>query len=115
MSLGFSVVGVFKRVFGMGLFSRRVTSAVSFCFYSVMSLDEPISSGVGPEVLEAIKEALSGLFTNLTSVIESRLSGFERDLVEERDSSVAFTVQSVKRNEVEFKSMGNGKQFDHQQ
>ena len=31
-SLGFSVVGVFKRVFGMGSFSRRVTSAVSFCF-----------------------------------------------------------------------------------
>ena len=55
-----------------------------------MSLDEPISSGVGPE--EAIKEALSGLFTNLTSVTESRLSGFKRDLVEERDSSVAFTV-----------------------
>ena len=32
MSLGFSVVGVFKRVFGMGFFSRRVTSAVSFFF-----------------------------------------------------------------------------------
>ena len=32
VSLGFSVVGVFKRVFGMGFFSRRVTSAVSFCF-----------------------------------------------------------------------------------
>ena len=46
-----------------------------------MSLDEPISSGVGPEVQEAIKEALSGLFANLTSVIESRLSGFKRDLV----------------------------------
>ena len=30
--LGFSVVGVFKQVFGMGFFSRRVTSAVSFCF-----------------------------------------------------------------------------------
>ena len=31
VSLGFSVVVVFKRVFGMGFFSRRVTSAVSFC------------------------------------------------------------------------------------
>ena len=57
-----------------------------------MSLDEPISSGFGLEVQEAIKEALSGLFANLTSVIESRLSGFKRDLVEGRDSSVAFTV-----------------------
>ena len=34
VSLGFSVVGVFKRVFGIGFFSRRVTSAVSFCFSS---------------------------------------------------------------------------------
>ena len=32
VSLGFSVVGVFKRVFGIGFFSWRVTSAVSFCF-----------------------------------------------------------------------------------
>ena len=32
MSLEFSGVRVFKRVFGMGFFSRRVTSAVSFCF-----------------------------------------------------------------------------------
>ena len=32
VSLGFSVVGVFKRVFGIIFFSRRVTSAVSFCF-----------------------------------------------------------------------------------
>ena len=32
VSLGFSLVGVFKRVFSMGFFSRRVTSAVSFCF-----------------------------------------------------------------------------------
>ena len=32
VSLGFSVVGVFKRMFGMGFFSRRVTSDVSFCF-----------------------------------------------------------------------------------
>ena len=31
VSLGFSGVGVFKRVFGMGFFSRHVTSAVSFC------------------------------------------------------------------------------------
>ena len=34
---GFSVVGVFKRVFGMVFFSRRVTSAVSFCFSSILS------------------------------------------------------------------------------
>ena len=33
VSLGFSVVGVFKHVFSMGFFSRRVTSAVSFCFF----------------------------------------------------------------------------------
>ena len=32
VSLGFSVVGVFKQVFGMGFFSRRVSSAVPFCF-----------------------------------------------------------------------------------
>ena len=31
-SLGFSVVGVFKQVFGVGFFSRCVTSAVPFCF-----------------------------------------------------------------------------------
>ena len=35
VSLGFSVVGVFKRVFVTGFFSRRVTSAVSFCFSSI--------------------------------------------------------------------------------
>ena len=35
--LGFSVVGVFKRVFGMGFFSRHVTSAVSFCFSIMFS------------------------------------------------------------------------------
>ena len=35
VSLGFSVVGVSKRVFGIGFFSRRVTSAVSFCFSSI--------------------------------------------------------------------------------
>ena len=45
-------VGVLKQVFSIGSFSRRVTSAVSFCFllYSVMPQDEPISSRVGPEV-----------------------------------------------------------------
>ena len=39
VSLGFSVVGVFKCVFGMGFFSRRVTSAVSFCFSSILCRD----------------------------------------------------------------------------
>ena len=39
VSLGFSVVGVFKRVFGIGFFSRRVTNAVSFCFSSILSWD----------------------------------------------------------------------------
>jgi len=55
------VVGVFKQVFGMGFFSRRVTSAVPFCFTvpSMMPQDEP--SGVGPEVQEAIKQAFSNL------------------------------------------------------
>ena len=69
----------------MGSFSRRVTSAVSFCFllYSVMSQDEPISSGVGPEVQDAIKQAFSNLSADLTTVIESRLSDFKGDLVEE--------------------------------
>ena len=38
VSLGFSVVGVFKRVFGIGFFSRRVTSAVSFCFFIHVSV-----------------------------------------------------------------------------
>ena len=44
------MVGVFKQVFGMGFFSRRVTSAVPFCFTvpSVMPQDEP--SGVGQVV-----------------------------------------------------------------
>ena len=37
VSLRFSVVGVFKRVFDMDFFSRRVTSAVSFCFSSILS------------------------------------------------------------------------------
>ena len=99
----------------MGFFSRRVTSAVPFCFTvpSVMPQDEP--SGVGPEVQEAIKQAFSNLSANLTTVIESRLSDFKRDLVEERDSSVASVVKRVKRSEVEFKSKGNKKQFEHQQ
>ena len=101
----------------MGSFSRRVTSAVSFCFllYSVVTQDEPISSGVGPKVQEAIKQAFSNLSADLTTVIESRLSDFKRDLVEERDSSIASVVKRVKRNEVEFKSKGNKKQFEHQQ
>ena len=80
-----------------------------------MSRDEPISSGVGPEVQEAIKQAFWSLSANLTSVIESRLSDFKRDFVDERDSSVASVVKWVKRNEVEFKSKGNRKQFEHQQ
>ena len=46
-------------------------------------------------IQEAIKQAFSGLSANLTSVIESRLSDFKRDLVEERDSSVAFVVKPV--------------------
>ena len=94
------MVGVFKQVFGMGFFSRRVTSAVPFCFAvpSVMPQDEP--SGVGPEVQEAIKQAFSNLSANLTTVIESRLSDFRRDLVEERDSSVASVVKRVKRSEM---------------
>ena len=51
------MVGVFKQVFGMGFFSRCVTSTVPFCFAvpSVIPQDEP--SGVGPEVQEAIKQA----------------------------------------------------------
>ena len=80
-----------------------------------MSRDEPISSGFGPEVQEAIKQAFSGLSANLTSVIESRLSDFKRDLVNDRDSSLASVVKRAKRNEVEFKSKGNRKQFEHQQ
>ena len=71
-----------------------------------MSLDEPISSGVGPEVQEAIKEALSGLFANLTSVIESRLSGFKRDLVEglSRSSQLRGTKSSSNRRAIESSS-----------
>ena len=109
MSLGFSEVGVFKQVFGMGFFLSACYQRcfIWFFFYSVMPQDEPISSGVGPEVQEAIKHAFSDLSANLTTVIESRLSDFKRDLVEERDSSVASVVKRVKRNEVEFKSKGN--------
>ena len=80
-----------------------------FHFVSLLFRDEPISSGVGPEVQEAIKQAFSGLSANLTSVIESRLSDFKRDLVNDRDSSVASVVKRAKRNEVEFKSKGNRK------
>ena len=39
VSLEISGVGVFKRVFGMGFFSRRVTCAVSFCFSSILFRD----------------------------------------------------------------------------
>ena len=86
------MVGVFKQVFSVDSFSRRVTSAVSFCFllYSVMPQDKPISSGVGPEVQEAIKQAFSNLSADLT-----RLSDFKWFLVEERDSSVASVVDSL--------------------
>ena len=77
---------------------------ILFRFYSVMSRDEPISSGVRPEVQEAMKQAFSALSANLTSVIESRLSDLKRDFVDERDSSVVSVVKRVKRNEVEFKS-----------
>ena len=75
------MVGVFKQVFGMGFFSRLVTSTVPLCFAvpSVMPQNEP--SGVGPEVQGAIKQAFSNLSANLTTVIESRLSDFKRDLV----------------------------------
>jgi len=47
--------------------------------------------------------------------MESRLSDFKRDLVEEGDSSVASVVKRVKRSEVDFKSKGNKKQLEHQQ
>ena len=45
VSLGFSVVGVFKRVFGIGFFSRRVTSPVSFCFFIHVSVVFFVSIG----------------------------------------------------------------------
>ena len=110
------MVGVFKHVFSMGFFSACYQRCfILLRFYSVMSRDEPISSGVRPEVQEAIKQAFSGLSANLTSVIESRLSDFKRDFVDERDSSVVSVVKRVKSNEVEFKSKGNRKQFEHQQ
>ena len=52
------MVGVFEHVFGMGFFFLSACYQrcfILFRFYSVMSQDEPISSGVGPEVQEAIK------------------------------------------------------------
>ena len=80
-----------------------------------MPQDEP--SGVRPEVQETIKQAFSNLSANLTTVIESRLSDFKRDLVKEHDSLVASVVKRVKRSDVKFKfkSKGNKKQFEHQQ
>jgi len=96
----------------MSSFSRRVTSTVSVNF--VMP-DEPSSGGVGPEVKEAIKQAFSDISANLSTVIESRLTEFKRDLYDERDCSVAAVVKPVKRNEVEFKLKGNKKQYEHQQ
>ena len=84
----------------MSSFSRRVTnSSVKF----VMP-DEPNSGGVGPEVKEVIKQPFSDISANLSTVIESRLAEFKRDM-----------VKRVKRNEVEFKSKGNKKQYKHQQ
>ena len=54
VSLGLSVVGVFKRVFGIGFFlsSCYQRCFILFLFHSVMSQEEPISRGVGPEVQE---------------------------------------------------------------
>ena len=52
-------------VFSLGVLPALFHFAL---FSSVMSQDEPISSGVGPEVQEAIKEALSGLSASLTSI-----------------------------------------------
>ena len=43
-----------------------------------MPQDEPISSGVGLEVQEAIKRAFLNLSADLTTVIESRLSASRR-------------------------------------
>ena len=50
----------------------------------------------------------------MSSVIDSRLSEFKRELADDQCSSVDSAVKRVKRNEVEFKYMGNRKQFEHQ-
>ena len=50
VSLGFSVVGVFKRVFWYGFFLSACYQRcfILHLFYSMMLQNEPISSGVGP-------------------------------------------------------------------
>ena len=99
----FCVTSILASVSGTSSFSRRVTSTFSVNF---VIADEPSSSGVGPEAQEAIKQAFSDISANLSTVIESRLAEFKRDLFDERDSSVSAVVERVKRNEVEFKSKG---------
>ena len=77
------------------------------------------SATITPEVHQAlegvISKSFSHLSSNLSSVIESRLSEFKRELADVQCSSVDSAVKRVKRNEVEFKHKGNRKQFEHQE
>ena len=77
------------------------------------------NSGVGPAVQLAIKDAISSSFTdlstNLTSVIENRLASLKRDLSNEHKLSLSSAAKRAKTSEVEFRSKGNKKQYEHQQ
>ena len=77
------------------------------------------SATITPEVHQALEDVISKSFShlssNLSSVIESRLSEFKRELADVQCSSVDSAVKRVKRNEVEFKHKGNRKQFEHQE
>jgi type II secretory pathway component PulC len=78
--------------------------------------DDEIRPAVNPKVHEAIKDAtFAELSTNLSSVIESRLSEFKRYLTDNQYASASSAVKRVKRSEVGFKSKGNRKQYEHQQ
>lgn len=77
MSLGFSVMSVFKQVFGMGFFSRRVTSAVSFCFSIHVSVFCDASDyAFGGYRIKLNDQPVSGMF----SQFESRQSSTFREL-----------------------------------
>ena len=83
-----------------------------------MTENTPASS-VPAEVQCAIKEAISksisDLSSDLTNVIESRLSVFKSDIAEERQSTLESAVKRARRSDVLLKSKGNQNQFDHQQ
>ena len=71
------MVGVFKQVFGMGFFSRRVTSAVSFCFsIHVSAFCDASDYAFGGYRIKLNDQPVSGMF----SQFESQQSSTFREL-----------------------------------